>query len=155
MANVNKGVRGIAGAGAGFVPTVVADRSSLPREFVRVYPNVEGYFSSPYYGWLSRLVEASTRYRERESPEVGYEANRKPGSTAQIYGPVVKSENKKVTPQLHRADTKRWEQSAVLRGHERECCRPQNSGLVSRFLISDDQIDLCRPLSTFWLEQWN
>lgn len=108
------------------------------KEFVEpVAPaNILDVFLSPYYGWvIERLLEAIRPDTSKgEAPEVPrYEANRAPGSTADVDFWTSREPREVVHSHLNYIvpDTKRWEQSAAyyIDSHPSTAAFVKNAGL--------------------------
>jgi type III restriction enzyme len=119
-------------------PQVAAIVDRYLKEKVRVRPpaHVKDLFLSPYYGWLiERLLDAiGPDTTQGEAPEVPrYEANRGPGSTADVDYSTSRDVREVLRCHLNYAvlDTKRWEQSAafIIDKHPRVAAFVKNAGL--------------------------
>jgi type III restriction enzyme len=119
-------------------PQIVKIVDRYLREFVDPVPpaNILDVFLSPYYGWVvERLVEAiRPDTTQGEAPEIPrYEANRGPGSTAEVDFWTSREPREVVHSHLNYMvpDTKRWEQSAAyyIDNHPATAAFVKNAGL--------------------------
>lgn len=108
------------------------------REKVKVQPpaDLKDLFLSPYYGWvIERLLDAIVPDTSQgETPEVPrYEANRGPGSTADVDYSTSRDVREVIHCHLNYAvlDTKKWEQSAtfIIDKHPQVQAFVKNAGL--------------------------
>jgi type III restriction enzyme len=119
-------------------PQLAAIVTRYVEDKVRALPPADKHdlFLSPYYGWLvERLLEAiRPDTSQGEAPEVPrYEANRGPGSTAEVDFWTSRDVREVVHCHLNYvvADTEKWEQSAAyyLDKHPAVAAFVKNSGL--------------------------